>query len=198
MKTIILIIAVLMTFSCKAQTTILTLEEKNIPDDLTGVYFKDLNNELNKFAGTWKYQNGSTSLTITLVKKQVYNGEWYGDELLGEYDYVDNGTEVVNYLPRLTDASVNDQQHTIDGNKVVYPDYSPECNDCQPGEKRFVLKFVDRDRRYLRNQILVQYINDNGIEKLKITLDASESIIISQGAAAQPRVPYDEYILIKQ
>ncbi|WP_299337947.1 DUF6705 family protein [uncultured Psychroserpens sp.] len=200
MKThLIKLLLIISFYSCKAQTTILALEEKNIPDDLTGVYFKDLNNELNKFEGTWLYQNGNTSLTVTLFKKEeVFNGEWYNDELQGEYQYVENGIEILNYLTRLNDPNIFNALHTIDGNKVVYPDYYPECTDCQAGEKRFVMNFTDLDRRYLNNQILVQHINDNGIEKIKIHIGSSGSIVIPQGTPAETRVPYGEYILIKQ
>jgi hypothetical protein len=147
---------ILITLSCKAQSPVVDLEARGLPEDYSNYYFKDLNNELDKYVGTWKYENGNTSLTIQLIKKeQVFNGRYYYDDLLGEYKYIENGAEVVNYLPRLFDTNVNDGQHTIDGNKLVYKNYPPECTECEIEDKRVVLKFSDRDRTYLRNQILV-------------------------------------------
>jgi hypothetical protein len=34
-----------------------------------GAYYKDTTNEFDKFAGTWKYQNGNEQLQITFQKK---------------------------------------------------------------------------------------------------------------------------------
>jgi hypothetical protein len=182
-----------------SQSPIVGLEENNLPDHFDGYYFKDLNNELDKYVGTWKYTNGTTILTIQLVKReQIFSGTWYEDELHGEYRYVENGLEVVNYLPRLFDPSVTVAQHTIDGNKLVYKNYYPECTECAIDEKRVILKFSDRARMYLRSQILVQHFVENGVEKIKINLDGSGPMIIAPGDPTEPRVPYGEYILVKQ
>lgn len=182
-----------------SQSPIVGLEENNLPDHFDGYYFKDLDNELDKYVGTWTYSQNGSILTIQLIKKeQVFNGSWYKDELLGEYRYVENGLEVVNYLPRLFSPTVNDLQHTIDGNKLVYRNYYPECTECAIDEKRVVLKFTDRARMYLRSQILVQHFVENGVEKIKINLDGSGPMIIAPGDPTEPRVPYGEYILVKQ
>nr|WP_120200211.1 DUF6705 family protein [Ichthyenterobacterium magnum] len=63
----IIIIALLLTLSCKAQSPIVALDE-SLNNKSNGTYFKDLNNELNKFMGTWVYTDGNNSLTITLQK----------------------------------------------------------------------------------------------------------------------------------
>ncbi|WP_299128329.1 DUF6705 family protein [uncultured Winogradskyella sp.] len=198
-KYITVITIIVCMLSCKAQSPIIPLGDRDVPDNLNGVYFKDVNNELDKFIGTWVYQNGDTSLTIELMKKiQVFNGRWYVDELLGEYKYIENGTELINYLPRLTDPDINDQQHSISGNKVVFPLNSPICTDCNPTEKRFILYFRDYTRRYLNTEILVQHLEDNGLEKIKIFVQGNGPVLLPEGAPETPTVPYGEYILIKQ
>lgn len=68
-----------------------------------GSYIKDLDNELDKYDGTWRWTNGSQILTIILQKKTnqlnpQYNS--YRDYIIGNYSYtVNNGsTYIVNTI----------------------------------------------------------------------------------------------------
>ncbi len=70
MRNILFAIAVLFSFSCKAQTLVKSLYEDDT--DITGAYYKDLYNDFDNFVGTWIYTNGSTSLTITLQKNYKF------------------------------------------------------------------------------------------------------------------------------
>jgi len=197
---LLLLISLLLTLSCKAQSPIIPLEERNVPENFDGAYFKDTDNYLNRFEGNWKYTNGNTSFTISLLKKiQTFNGSWYYDQLVGEYQYIENGIEIVNYLPRLTDPTVNDGQHTISGNRIVYPAYKPVCTDCSRLERRLVLSFADMDRKYIDCEILVQYINVGGVEKIRVNL-YGVAILASPNLddPSEIRVPLGEYILTKQ
>jgi len=198
MKKILVLIPLLFALSCKAQSPVLSIDKRGTI--VRGAYYKDIDNDLNKFEGTWKYTNGNTSFTISLLKKiQSFNGSWYYDQLVGEYQYIENGIEIVNYLPRLTDPTVNDGQHTIDGYQIVYPAYKPECTDCSRMERRLVLKFTDRARKYIKSRILVQYINIGGIEKIRVNLFGI-AILASPNLddPSEIRVPLGEYILTKQ
>ena len=88
MKKIIFVYLVIATMQCKAQTPIIDLQawQGNI---IPGMYIKDTNNILNQFEGTWVYTNGTTSLKIVLVKKQMkLLATYYQDLIIGEYQYI--------------------------------------------------------------------------------------------------------------
>ena len=105
MKKINFIVLMLFVISCKAQIPIKSIYDDT---DINGAYYKDTNNDFDKFVGTWKYTNGITSLTITLQKKAQYhkfhsNGDnYYLDVMVGEYKYIENGVEKINTLPFLS------------------------------------------------------------------------------------------------
>lgn len=37
--------------------------------DVSGTYYKDIDNDFNRFEGTWVYSNANTTLKITFRKK---------------------------------------------------------------------------------------------------------------------------------
>ena len=68
MKKITIILILLVTISCKSQNPVVGLDAPyNTPE---GAYYKDLNNELNKFVGTWKFQSTNKELIIIIEKKR--------------------------------------------------------------------------------------------------------------------------------
>lgn len=99
MKNILILIMIVFTIKTYCQNPILPITTSignEIPD---GAYLKDLNNDLNKFEGTWQYINGNDTLTIHLQKfEQNFNGDYYEDELRGNYRYVKDGVLVMDYL----------------------------------------------------------------------------------------------------
>ncbi|WP_417195246.1 DUF6705 family protein [Bizionia sp.] len=198
MKNIIFIITLsISTLACKAQTPIISLDDRN--EFVNGAYYKDLNNELNKFVGTWVYTNGNTSLTVIFQKKvQVYNDEWYEDLLIGEYSYTVNGREIVNTLLDLNIA--DPYYHSIAGNEIIYKNNRPSCSACTPTERRVLMFFDDPDpnRKYLSSYLAIRYIEDNGIEKIEAKLVSIGTTAIPEGSPTEPRVPYGDYVLVKQ
>nr|WP_033959641.1 DUF6705 family protein [Psychroserpens jangbogonensis] len=62
-RNIIFLSLIVTVFACKAQTPVVSLDTY-YQDTVEGAYFKDLNNELNKFVGTWVYNDGNTTLVI--------------------------------------------------------------------------------------------------------------------------------------
>lgn len=200
MKNIIILLLIINLYNCKAQSLIHPLADRNVPENLNNVYFKDVDNDLNQFVGTWMFQDGNTSLTIVLEKlTQFFNGSWYEDMLIGEYKYVENGIEIVNYLPRLNDSNVSNAAHTIDGSKIVSKYYLPECDFCTLNQRRLSLNFADLERKYLfDSELILTYVNDNGIEKLYVVLQGKTTSTVPDNVPLETRVPYGEYILIKQ
>ena len=184
----------LIAFSCKAQTVGLDAPY-NTPE---GAYYKDLNNELDKFEGTWVFDNGTTIFTIVLEKReqqQVLND--YRDLLKGEYKYEENGQVQVNTLSNLNDPST---QNNIGGSYIHKKTDYPACGDCTENERRIDMYFNDPERSYLSDGIVVRYLLDEtNPEKLEVIIyQSGGGILPDENSPDVPRVPYGTYIMVKQ
>ncbi|PZU90764.1 MAG: hypothetical protein DI529_02100 [Chryseobacterium sp.] len=84
----LLFIFCLSFFACKSQQ-IIPLETKGFPIENT--YYKDLNNELDPYIGTWKGIFNDKTFIITFSKYKNYNstGNYYKDRLAGKYRMLD-------------------------------------------------------------------------------------------------------------
>lgn len=201
MKYILKFLMLLTFFSCKAQI-IVPLAVDSDAAYTNGTYNKDVDNDFSKYIGTWKYQNGNTTLTISLVKKTFeyfpYKN-YYQDLLIGEYKYVHNGTEIINTLSLLANNSLRGDDHSISGNLIWTKNLYPICSDCEENERRIKLSISDPERTYLSNSIILRYKNDNGTQKIIVKIYKSDnSIMQPEGSPNEMRLPYGEYILIKQ
>jgi hypothetical protein len=202
MKKISSVILIIFTFiSCKAQQTVsLDASYWEYPH---GTYIKDINNEMDKYAGTWQYTHGTDTLTIVIQKKiHVFDGEYYEDFLSGEYRYVSNGVEVVNTLPVLNDpANINGDNSNIQGRYLINNTIYLVCNDCNSNEKRFKLSFWDPERNYLSLSLVLRYLPQSfgTPEKMTATLIDNDSVMLpDENSPTVPRVPYGEYLMVKQ
>ena len=115
MKKTIYIITLLTGSFCFAQETIIPIEERQYTDDTNGhYYFKDINNVLDKFVGTWKYETTDESLEITFYK--VFH-ESYGNDFTDELDcdfiYIKNGITVFD-----TNTINPDDKYFITGGSI--------------------------------------------------------------------------------
>jgi hypothetical protein len=68
-------------------------------------YIKDINGDLDKFVGTWKWvdpSNPNTYLEIVFIKfinyKLAHYAKFYMDQIVGNYKYVENGVLIVDTL----------------------------------------------------------------------------------------------------
>lgn len=64
-------------------------------------YFKDINGHLNKFIGTWKWQDNMSNPTkvfeATFIKlENEFTGSYFRDLLLTNFKYIENGIEIYN------------------------------------------------------------------------------------------------------
>ena len=117
------ILTLLLTSLTFGQSPIIDLLDDD-GNKIVNAYYKDINNLLNPFEGTFVYTNGSTQLKIKLVKKvQQFNGRYYEDLIIGEYQYIENGTEIVNTLDDINLTYINQHQHNIFGNMFVGKNY---------------------------------------------------------------------------
>ena len=110
MKNIYLIFSILLFASCKAQNypVLRTVSIEQSLDEnyneLNGDYIKDINNLLDSYVGTWKYENNNILFIIKIRKVEqfitIYNDGSYEfrDELLVNYKFVKNGVTLVDNL----------------------------------------------------------------------------------------------------
>lgn len=163
MKNIFLILTIISLgiSNIEAQSPTLPLEDWD--DEISGAYYKDLDNELDTFVGTWLYTNGNTSWKMELKKEEMFfNGRYYHDLIGSEYQYIKNGIEVINTLSNLN--TVEGWGHRIDGNDI-YKDcnYLPPSN-CIDGESRLILTLSDplighAARVYINQTVKIKHFN---------------------------------------
>ena len=170
MKTLKIIIIALISIHCKAQNPVIDISESELgqPD---GYYIKDMNSLLNQFEGTYLYTNGTTSFKIILVKKvQQYNGRYYEDLIIGEYQYIENGIEKVNTLNEINTVYNNQRVHNIDGNWIVDNIFRYwKCTNCPANEKRLSLSIRDAaTNRYA--SFTMRRTTENGQQVMKIKI----------------------------
>jgi hypothetical protein len=122
-KFILALLLITLSVNCKAQTPVIDLNDRN-GERISGAYYKDTNNLLTPFEGTYVLNDGVNYLKIVFQKKIMqYTGSEYEDLLIGEYQYKENGVEKINTLSRLTTPLQHVYHHAIDGNH--YLTYEP-------------------------------------------------------------------------
>ena len=188
-----------------AQTPVKSLYED--PTDIWGAYYKDTYNDLDRYVGTWKYINGSTSLTITLQKRTMQHYEddynnYYEDLLIGEYKYIENGVEKINTLPQLSANLPSSYSYNIVGNIIIGPQ-SQYCHGCGPMDRKVLLGFIDpnRDIMGFEPEMIFQRADAGSVQKLKLNFRTISGRITIEGqtpAFTSYTVPFGEYLLVKQ
>ena len=80
----------------------------------SGMTFKDFNNTLNKFEGTWEYQDATTRLRIVLNKIENYeSGSALSDVIVGNIIYEEHGVEIINTLTNPSTSQGSDDIYHI-------------------------------------------------------------------------------------
>lgn len=204
MKHILSIILITFSFlNCKAQTPILSLETDSKIGAQENSYYKDLNNVLNTFEGTWLYTNGNTSLKIVLVKLEMcygYNSGFYQDLMVGGYQYIEDGVEKINTLSDANHPTICFHA-SIRGNNI-YDDcsYLP-VDDCVDGEKRLDLSIEDTTTGEHFGDLILHKRTVNGQEALKGIIEMNfYGDDPQEGDLPDPTLPWQmhDFILIKQ
>ncbi len=193
---ILLLLTTATSFSQSPVIDILTHDSANVPD---GGYYKDGGNHLNKFDGTWLYTNGNTSLKIVLQKKVLYHvgNRYYEDIIIGEYQYIKNGIEIINTLSRLNDYCPNPIAYGIQGNSLIENYGRPNCTDCAANEKRVRLMFGEI-KGY--GTIVTKKLIVGGQDAIRVNISKTSSSISfgSPPTSTLVKIPIGEFILIKQ
>ena len=182
---------------CKAQNPIIDLSENDGSYEIYGAYYKDTNNLLNPFVGTYIYNDGSKMLKIVLQKKEMsfwYNH--YEDLIIGEYQYIEDGVEKSNTLYKLDINYPNSRSHSIDGNLIM--DGSTLCDDCLPHEKHLRGSVVETETRNSA-EIDFKLTTVGGQPAIRVWLYwRYRTVVDGNPEPPQASFPGGEYIMLKQ
>lgn len=209
--TYILILAFLTTIS-NAQSPILPRYDNPNFREVTNAYYKDINNIHNQYVGTWLYTNGNTSLKIILRKRTMMHSagniySYYADYLVGEYQYIENGIELVNTLASINNEYNDGWDYNLCSTYLKRNDTYPKCNECSPTEKRLNMQFNEPSRRHITgfsNDFALRRFFESETEKLKIWFTCTDNGIyrtkddFNLTTITGFSLPYGEYTLIKQ
>ena len=118
--------------------------------DKAGKYFKDAHGVLDKFLGTWRYQNTPTNPTkvfeITFYKTPMQNlgGMYTRDVLTSRFKYIENGVTVYNTF-------LNGRDNFITGSSVLSEDLSKiSLMYCEPNVNNLPTKEIPYGNLTLR------------------------------------------------
>lgn len=215
MKKIFYLTSLLLFTFCTAQNQVIELYGNQPFGTVNNAYYKDVNDFLNQYIGTWLYTNGNTSLKIIFQKREhkYMPGtiSYYRDLLVGEYQFIENGIEKVNTLNQInTDFGSNVidmRNHNLIVTGCLYhANYKPKCNECAQNEKRLEMSLSEpifSEISGLSNSFVIRRYEEGGVIKLKVWFYSQ--------IQAQPEdengnpfnftsfsLPFGEYILIKQ
>ena len=204
-KTLIFTCLLFSILSCKAQIIIQTLDNFDL-DTPTGGYYQDTNYLLDPYIGTWTHTNGTTSLTMKLRKViRFYNGKFYSDLLVGEYQYIENGVEKLNTLNQFTidyPLQYDHQLHSSDLLKTL--DKPNPCITCNTTIPRVELMYSDNIKDIVgsfymglsatSNTIANVYISSTGI---KYSGDANDITTLTTEHVGTT-IPNGWYSFVKQ
>lgn len=105
---------------------------------------------------------------------QQYNGRYYEDLIIGEYEYIVNGVVLISTLNELNNTYSNQQSHSIDSNTLMKNQNRPICTDCAVNERRLGAGFEDPIRDYYGKMIVKKMThNDQEAIKIKIRMTGS-------------------------
>lgn len=194
------IFILIITFSSTVYSQII-----NIIDDngitVQGAYYKDVNNLLNQFEGTYVFQNNNTNLKIVLEKRENQNNGLYSEDLIvGGYQYSYNNQILINTLLNLSSNSPYNYDYKIYGNNILNNNHFPICQECVINEKRLRLSFSDPIRKIYGN-LIIRKVNINGQNAIKIKLYGANNkyyVANTNPLADDFIIPSGEYILIQQ
>lgn len=170
MKKILIVLIFISFANCKAQSPIFhRYNDVAVYGDVPNAYYKDIDNLLNQFEGTWLYTNGNSSLKITIVKKTMFfTGKYYEDYLIGDYQYIENGVEKVNTLSNISSNITDFLNHQIHGNSIYPGDFNnPLCEGCLRSERKVARLYMVQPAKDLDATLYLRRAEVNGQPALK-------------------------------
>lgn len=201
LKKFLMIITLLVSVITQSQT----IKDINaFPWAEPGVYYKDLNNVLDPFVGTYLYNDPATntSFKIILQKKQgsLFHS-FYQDMLVGAYKFIKNGVVKVDTENDLLNNYPDGRSSVING-YMILDGTERGCTDCLPNEKRILGSINDPNSTGFVDDLFIRKITVNNQEAIKIyihhtlegtRLEGTISLIIPPGYPV-----FEEFVLLKQ
>ena len=157
----------IITITSHAQSITFPLEEyyKNNNDKINNAYFKDVNGLLDKYLGTWEYNENGHYLKIQFFKvlnnpmhpsNSIIKMQQYCDVIYARFEYKKNGVTIYNTLNPSDDSTKwfirsSCESISVYPNKLLLYYKEPSSNPCG---------------RIIRGSVNIEYSNTGGIEKL--------------------------------
>lgn len=201
MKKILIIALTITTVNGMAQQIVPLFGDADIYISNSGHYYKDVDNDFDKFIGTWKWIDNSNSWTVVLKKiLQIDDGDGYTyDALYGEYQYIENGIEKVNTLANINDSNIHPLSHKISNPLIIANHHLPQCLDCEVNERRISITIEHPNFSQITGELIMRYRNEGGIEKIYLNiLDGQGKFTLNEGDPTNIDIPLGDYVLIKQ
>lgn len=144
-KNFLLVLFLVVVSQLSAQLTVLPVESEitlsvlGVDNDFdeNNIYFKDVNNILDKYVGEWEYVDGSHNLKIKIeLLENRLRGDFpnrppvettYDDHLVIRYQYKENGVEIYNNLQGGGDAM---NMNYVEGTNITSFNYREPTNLC--------------------------------------------------------------------
>jgi hypothetical protein len=98
------------------------MEDNDVGLRKSGMSFKDINNNLDKFEGTWEYIDANIRFKLVLQKIEDYpSGSATSDMILGNIIYEENGVEIINTLTNPSTSQGSDNIYHIEMFSIKSP-----------------------------------------------------------------------------
>jgi hypothetical protein len=184
-KAFLYLLIILFSISCKAQQYPLNANFTTIPN---GSYIKDLNNDYNKFVGTWKTESGNKEVYLYITKQENrpinrLNKNFFRDVLLIKYKVLINN-QIVESTINFSDENINIVSTRIGVDNSALFSYTG--GKCSVGWGSVSINSVDSTHlkwNYYPDSTVITNINcpDYPVGGIKINLpDEPENIIFTK------------------
>ncbi len=157
---------------------------------IANTYYKDTQNKLNQFEGTWVYDDGINYIKLILVKKyQFPEANYFEDILVGEIQYKNDGNEIINTLNKINANYSDYDDYSISGNHFWY-NHTP-FDEYTSDNFRLKTRIMEN---HCLSRIDIRTLTLNGQQAIQIF--KRKQMEIEQ--ACTPAIPGGFYYLIKQ
>ena len=119
-----------------AQDNVIPLEQFSVEAISLNDYYKDINGVLDKFVGTWIYDDGITYFKVVIQKEERISAinDWdntpiYFDQLVGNFELRLNGLTIYNTLNSTDNYPINDGYRITNLNRKIKLFYSETDNN---------------------------------------------------------------------
>ncbi|MFD2586540.1 DUF6705 family protein [Croceitalea marina] len=166
----ILVLTILLPISCKAQN-IVPIYNSPIQAPPSPRYYKDVDNDFDRIVGTWKWQEGNSSLTVEFKKvvRAPFAGNSVTDILIGGYTYVKNGVVCTNSLPMPNLPMDRLTNHPIWGGGIGTPiKGAPPCPECGTNPRYIRVQVTEAENPQLSGKFIIGHFTQNGVEKIRL------------------------------